>query len=40
MHEEVVDIVQREVVDWQLTNHIGLRLPRLAEEAVKGRLQS
>lgn len=33
MQEEVLDNVQREVVDWQLTNHTGLRLPRLAEEA-------
>ena len=34
MQEEVLDKVQ-EVVDWQLTNHSGLRLPRLAEEDPK-----
>ena len=33
--EKIVDEVQKEVVDWQLTNHTGFRLPRLAEEAPR-----
>ena len=30
------EIVDKEVVDWQLTNHTGLRLPRLAEALTQG----